>query len=93
MKKTGGDVRMKNGRCIVLSLGMLATALTPGCASRYFADPGCHVDCTYRAAPPLPFAYYQDCACHSCAASPYLVAYPASDDTPLSDGADAATTD
>jgi hypothetical protein len=72
---------------------MLATALTPGCASRYFADPGCHVDCTYRAAPPLPFAYYQDCACHSCAASPYLVAYPASDDTPLSDGADAATTD
>lgn len=63
---------MTNLRALALLLSMLAVLPLSGCAGGYFGPTGCHVDCRYCAAPPLPFLYYPECVCHSCQASPYL---------------------
>lgn len=67
---------MTTEKTLTLLIGILATSVTSGCVSRQLYDSGCGVDCTYCAAPPLPYAYYPECVCHSCAAAPYLDATP-----------------
>ena len=55
-------------------LGMLAISLTMGCASAYHDYSECRVNCRYCVPPPLPYTHYDECVCHSCAASKYLTA-------------------
>ena len=54
-----------------LAVPLIVLAL--GCAPAYRSYPGCHVDCRYCPPPALPFVHYDECVCHSCAASEYLV--------------------
>lgn len=50
----------------------LLLVLVMGCAPAYHSySSGC-VNCKYCAPPPLPYAPYEGCVCHSCAASKYL---------------------
>jgi len=75
---------MTSSRLLMRFLGPLALALAAGCAPAYHAYPGCYVDCKYCPPPPLPYAHYQGCACHSCAAASYLSAQP----RPVEEGAE-----
>jgi len=52
--------------------GVVAIASTLGCASAYRDYSECYVNCRYCAPPPLPYTHYDQCVCHSCAASKYL---------------------
>ena len=54
----------------------LAMILAAGCAPAYHSYSECCVDCKYCAPPPLPYAHYEGCVCHSCAASKYLSLTP-----------------
>lgn len=60
----------------------LWAALTMGCAPAYYRYSGCCVDCQYCPLPPLPYANYNECVCHSCAAQPYLNAVAAASAQP-----------
>ena len=50
----------------------LAFTLAAGCAPAYHNYSGCYVDCHYCPPPPLPYAQYNECVCHSCPVQPYL---------------------
>ncbi len=54
--------------------GLLAIAVTFGCASAYHDYSECRVNCRYCAPPPLPYTHYDECVCHSCVASRHLSA-------------------
>lgn len=70
-------------KMLVRLLGPLAMVIASGCAPAYHDYSGCHVNCTYGPPPPLPYACYPDCVCHSCAASNYLsVSLPATGEMP-----------
>jgi len=56
----------------LLATTLLATALLTGCAPAYHSYSGCCIDCHYCPALPLPYAQYNECVCHPCAAQPYL---------------------
>jgi hypothetical protein len=79
---------MTNVRTLMLLLGTLAVLPMCACAPRCFRHTGCHVECKYCPAPPLPYLYYPQCVCHSCPASPYLTVAPdtASDADAHADG-------
>ncbi len=53
-------------------LGLLAISLCMGCASAYHDYSECRVNCRYCSPPPLPYACYPQCVCHSRSASEYL---------------------
>ena len=57
----------------VQTLSSLVTALlvtlAAGCAPAYRCYSGCCVNCRYCPPPPLAYAHYDGCVCHSCAAS------------------------
>ena len=55
-------------------IGLLIITVSFGCASAYHDYTECRVDCRYCVPPPLPFPHYDECVCHSCAASEYLAA-------------------
>ena len=63
-------------KMLVRLLGPLAMVIASGCAPAYHDYSGCHIDCRYCPPPPLPYACYPDCVCHSCAASNYLSVAP-----------------
>ena len=50
----------------------LLLALTAGCAPAYHCYRGCRIDCNYCAPPPLPYAAYDECVCHSDAVARHL---------------------
>lgn len=55
--------------CLIATVIAIAAV---GCAPAYHCYSGCYVDCKYCPPPPLPYAHYNECVCHSCAAQPYL---------------------
>ena len=63
---------MKNAGSWSRLTGVLLITLTMGCASAYHDYSDCRVNCRYCAPPPLPYAQYGECVCHSNAASEYL---------------------
>ncbi len=63
---------MFNAKASFRSLAALTVILAAGCAPAYHSYSGCYIDCNYCVPPPLPYTHYEDCVCHSCAASPYL---------------------
>jgi hypothetical protein len=69
---------MINAKTWTRWLAPLALALAAGCAPTYHSYSGCKVGCQYCAPPPLPFAHYDGCVCHSCAVSGYLLLEPLS---------------
>lgn len=62
---------MINVKTLITCLAALLMTLAAGCAPAYHSYSGCYVDCKYCAPPPLPYVHYDDCVCHSCAASKY----------------------
>lgn len=67
---------MINENTWVRRLAPLVMILAAGCAPNYHSYSGCNVGCKYCVPPPLPYAHYEGCVCHSCAASSYLSAEP-----------------
>lgn len=65
---------MKNASSWARLTGLLLITLTMGCASAYHDYSDCRVNCRYCAPPPLPYSHYDECVCHSNAASQYLTA-------------------
>lgn len=63
---------MRTTRIAVLLWIPLAGSLTVGCAPAYHRYDGCRVPCQYCPAAPLPFHFYDECACHARAVQPYL---------------------
>ena len=53
-------------------LASLVMVVATGCAPAYHSYSGCRVNCRYCPRAPLPYTHYDDCVCHSCAASRYL---------------------
>jgi hypothetical protein len=53
-------------------LGLLIVTVSLGCAAAYHDYSECQVNCRYCVPPPLPYTHYDECVCHSCAASKYL---------------------
>lgn len=72
-------------RTAVLLIAMLTVTSSIGCAQAYHAYDSCYVDCKYCVPGPLPYAHYQGCVCHSCAAAKHAQPRP-------SDVGDAAAT-
>jgi hypothetical protein len=64
---------MKTASQCVRLLGIMVLSLTMGCASAYHDYSECRINCRYCAPPPLPYMQYNECVCHSCAASKYLM--------------------
>ena len=58
-------------------LSALVVLLAGGCAPAYHSYSSCYVNCKYCAPSPLPYTHYNDCVCHSCAASEYMTMPPA----------------
>ena len=65
---------MKIANKLARLFGLTAIAISLGCASAYHDYSECRVNCRYCAPPPLPYSHYDECVCHSCAASEYLAA-------------------
>ena len=63
---------MKIASKVARLFGLTATAISLGCASAYHDYSECRVNCRYCAPSPLQYSHYDDCVCHSCAASEYL---------------------
>ena len=63
---------MKTAAKALCLIALLTVAMTVGCAPAYHSYSGCYVDCHYCPPPPMPYAHYRECVCHSCAAQPYL---------------------
>lgn len=66
-------------------IGLSVVLVAPlGCAPQYRCYRGCHVDCQYCQPAPLPHQFYDECACHSCAAQTYLTNEPTAREAPAS---------
>lgn len=63
---------MKDATTLMRVLAPIAMSLVVGCAPAYHRYSGNHVHCHYCQPPPLPYARYNKCVCHSRAAQPYL---------------------
>ena len=57
---------------LIGALLILSFLSSLGCAPGYNSYSGCRVPCKYCAPPPLPYAHYPGCDCHSCAAESHL---------------------
>lgn len=58
---------------LACAAGLILSA--SGCARTCHDGQNYCVDCRYCPPPPLPYTYYNECACHSCAASKHLTNY------------------
>jgi len=67
---------MSNAQIWMRLLAPLTVALAGGCAPAYHSNSDCRVSCKYCPPPPLPYARYDECVCHSSAASRYLSMQP-----------------
>lgn len=63
---------------LACAAGLLLSA--SGCARACHDSQHYCVDCRYCPPPPLPYTYYNECACHSCAASKHLTIQPSPKD-------------
>ena len=61
-----------NAKTLIRVVALIVLASGIGCAPAYHRYSGCNADCQYCAPPPLPYTHYDGCACHACAAEPYL---------------------
>lgn len=63
---------MTNVKTCMRLLALPTMVLSMGCAPAYHSYSDCTVPCNYGAPPPLPYTHYDDCVCHSHAASVYV---------------------
>ncbi|WP_339736087.1 hypothetical protein [uncultured Gimesia sp.] len=67
---------MKKAKKQMRWIATLAVLLVTGCAPAYRTYSGCNIDCQYCEPPPLPYTYYEGCACHSQSVSNYIEYQP-----------------
>ena len=65
-----------NPKTLMRLFSLSIVTATAGCASAYHSYPDGCVSCRYCAPPPLAYAHYDGCACHSDVASNYLSIQP-----------------